>query len=61
MQAIFPDEWLIGYNLACYLCQMNRLGEAEEILAEARTVGGAKVDQLADSDEDLAPLRKDDS
>jgi|TARA_B100001971_G_C18234580_1_gene566282 predicted Zn-dependent protease len=61
MQAIFPDEWLIGYNLACYLCQMNRLGEAEEMLAEARTVGGEKVDQLADDDEDLAPLRENDS
>jgi len=57
MQAIFPDEWLIAYNLACYLCQMNNLDEAEEMLAEARAVGGKKVDHLAAEDEDLAPLR----
>ena len=58
MQAIFPDEWLITYNLACYLCQMNRLDEAEEMLAEAIASGGEKVDQLATEDEDLAPLRE---
>ena len=57
MLAVFPDEWLIAYNLACYLCQMNNLDEAEEMLAEARAVGGKKVDQLAAEDEDLAPLR----
>ena len=57
MQAVFPDEWLINYNLACYLCQMNRLDEAEEMLAEARTMRGEKVEQLAANDEDLAPLR----
>jgi len=58
MQVIFPNEWLIAYNLACYLCQMNRLDEAEAMLAAARAVGGGKVDQLAEDDEDLAPLRK---
>jgi len=58
MQAAFPDEWLIAYNLACYLCQMNRLDEAEEMLAEATASGGEKVDQLATEDEDLAPLRE---
>ena len=57
MRAVFPDEWLIAYNLACYLCQMNNLDEAEEMLTEARTVGGKKVDQLAAEDEELAPLR----
>ena len=57
MRAAFPDEWLIAYNLACYLCQMNRLDEAEEMLAEARTMSGEKVEQLAADDEDLEPLR----
>ena len=57
MRAVFPDEWLIAYNLACYLCQMNRLDEAEELLAEARMMSGEKVEQLAADDEDLAPLR----
>jgi hypothetical protein len=36
---------------------MNNLDEAEEMLTEARTVGGKKVDQLAAEDEELAPLR----
>ena len=58
IQEIFPDEWLIAYNLACYLCQMNLLDEAETMLAEAREVGGGKVDELAADDEDLAPLRE---
>ena len=57
MRALFPNEWLIAYNLACYLCQMNRLDEAEEMLAEARTMSGEKVEQLAADDEDLSPLR----
>jgi hypothetical protein len=57
MRAVFPDEWLIAYNLACYLCQMNRLDEAEEMLVEARKMSGEKVEQLAADDEDLEPLR----
>ena len=57
MREIFPDEWLISYNLACYLCQMNRLDEADEMLAEARKMSGEKVEQLAAEDEDLASLR----
>ena len=57
MRRIFPDEWLISYNLACYLCQMNRLDEADKMLAEARKMSGEKVEQLAADDEDLEPLR----
>jgi len=57
MRALFPNEWLIAYNLACYLCQMNRLDEADAMLAEARTMSGEKVEQLAADDEDLEPLR----
>ena len=56
-RAGFPDDWLIAYNLACYLCQMNRLDEADAMLAEARTMSGEKVEQLAADDEDLEPLR----
>ena len=58
MRAAFPDEWLIAYNLACYLCQMNRLDEADAMLAEALKMSGEKVEQLAADDEDLEPLRK---
>ena len=57
MREIFPDEWLISYNLACYLCQMNRLPEARGLLELASAVGGDRVDALAKEDEDLAPLR----
>ncbi len=57
MLEIFPDEWLISYNLACYLCQMDRLDEADEMLTEARKMSGEKVEQLAAEDEDLASLR----
>lgn len=52
----FPDEWLIAYNVACYLCQMDRLAEARALLEHARDKGGDKVDALAKDDEDLAPL-----
>jgi hypothetical protein len=53
----FPDEWLIPYNVACYLCQMNRLAEARVLLELASGVGGDRVEALAKNDEDLAPLR----
>ncbi|MBC8324384.1 MAG: hypothetical protein H8E27_01985 [Verrucomicrobia subdivision 3 bacterium] len=53
----FPDEWLIAYNVACYLCQMNRLPEARGMLEAAAAVGGDRVEALAKEDEDLAPLR----
>jgi hypothetical protein len=53
----FPDEWLIPYNVACYLCQMNRLPEARSILEVAVAAGGDRVEELAKEDEDLAPLR----
>ena len=53
----FPDEWLIPYNVACYLCQMNRLPEARGLLELATAVGGDHVEVLAKDDEDLAPLR----
>ncbi|HIG81806.1 MAG TPA: hypothetical protein EYQ62_09220 [Verrucomicrobiales bacterium] len=53
----FPADWLIPYNVACYLCQMNRLPEARELLELATAVGGDRVEELAKNDEDLAPLR----
>ena len=54
----FPDEWLIAYNVACYLCRMDRLEEAVAMLEIARAVGGERVDELAKDDEDLMPLRE---
>ena len=52
----FPEEWLIPYNVACYLCQMERLDEARAMLEMARAKGGERVDTMAKDDEDLAPL-----
>ncbi len=52
----FPDEWLIPYNVACYLCQMERLPEARAMLQLASELGGEHVETLAKEDEDLAPL-----
>ena len=43
----FPEEWLIPYNVACYLCQMERLDEAQAMLALARAKGGERVDTMA--------------
>ena len=54
---LFPDEWLIAYNVACYLCRLDRLSEATAMLKIAQAVGGEQVDELAKEDEDLIPLR----
>ena len=54
----FPDEWLIAYNVACYLCRMDQLKEAVAMLEIARAVGGKRVDELAKDDDDLEPLRE---
>ena len=53
----FPDSWLIPYNVACDLCQMNRLPEARGLLELATAVGGNHVEKLAKDDEDLVSLR----
>ena len=55
---LFPDEWLIAYNVACYFCRMDRLEEAVAMLEIARAVGGERVDELAKDDEDLMLLRE---
>lgn len=54
----FPEEWLISYNVACYLCRMDRLSEAKAMLEIARLSGAKRVDELAKEDEDLSALRK---
>lgn len=54
----FPEQWLIAFNVACYLCRMDRLPEAEAMLDIARLTGGERVDELAKDDEDLMPLRE---
>jgi predicted Zn-dependent protease len=57
MATRFPEEWLIGYNLACYACQLGHLDEAKAWLDRARLVGDSRhVDRLAAADADLKPL-----
>ena len=52
----FPKEWMIPYNMACYLCQLERLDEATPRLAEALEIGGKGIRAAALGDEDLMPL-----
>ena len=51
----FPEEATIQFNLACYTCQLGRLEEARERLAEAVRIEPS-FKQMALEDEDLAPL-----
>ncbi len=54
---LFPDNPTIRYNLACYTCLLNRLGEAREWLARARQIGGKKtIQSMALGDADLERL-----
>ena len=54
----FPDQWVIPYNLACYLAQMGRIHEAAEELASALEVDSNAVKNAAAADPDLEPLRQ---
>lgn len=52
----FPKESTIPYNLACYTCQLGRLGEAGEWLAKAYETGDARAINLQALDDPvLAP------
>jgi Flp pilus assembly protein TadD len=56
----FPKEALIPYNLSCYACQMQRLGDARAWLRRAIEAGNAEhVKQMALQDHDLQPLWKE--
>ncbi|MBI4658118.1 MAG: tetratricopeptide repeat protein [Verrucomicrobia bacterium] len=55
----FPAEWSIPYNLACYVCQMDKLDEAQSWFKMALSLGDAdQVKKQALSDPDLGPLKK---
>jgi tetratricopeptide (TPR) repeat protein len=57
---LFPNEFVIPYNLACYLCQMGKTEEAKLWLAKASQIGDpTKVRKMAREDPDLSPLRND--
>ena len=54
---VFPEEWVIPFNLACYLCQLNRLDEAKVLLNVALDRGQYEARNAAQNDPDLEPLR----
>ena len=54
---LFPKEWLIQYNLACYCCQLKELDRAMRFLEQAFKLGDTKqVKQMALNDGDLREL-----
>jgi hypothetical protein len=54
---LFPNEWLIRYNLACYACQLGHLTAARTWLSAALKVGDAcQIKALARADPDLKAL-----
>jgi len=56
---LFPKEWLIPYNLACYCAQLGQLDEATKLLQTAYALGDEKqIKLMALDDEDLEPLWK---
>jgi len=57
VRSSFPDQWVIPYNLACYLAQMGRIHEAAKELATALEVDSNAVKNAASVDPDLEPLR----
>jgi Flp pilus assembly protein TadD len=57
---IFPKEFIIPYNLACYACQIGDMEEALTWLGEAVRRGGREqVRAMALNDPDLTPLKKE--
>jgi Flp pilus assembly protein TadD len=58
---LFPTEWAIQYNLACYCAQLGQLDAAQEYLGKSYELGDAKqIKLMALDDEDLKPLWESD-
>ncbi len=57
--AVFEKNWIIPYNIACYLCQLDRKTEAIEKLKTAFERGGDDARGTAREDDDLKPLREE--
>lgn len=56
-EKIFPEEFLIPYNLACYAAQLDNLDDARFWLSKAVTLGGIqKVKLMGLQDNDLTAL-----
>ncbi len=54
--AVFEKNWIIPFNIACYLCQMEKTQEAMEKLKLAIERGGDDAMNTALKDPDLVPL-----
>lgn len=54
----FPSEEIIAYNLACYSCQLGRMGEAKSWMITALLISDRReeIKRMALSDPDLEPL-----
>lgn len=54
---MFPRDWLIQYNLACYYCCLQQLDRSRQFLQQAMKFGDAKqIKQMALADADLKEL-----
>jgi hypothetical protein len=54
---LFPEDWLIRYNLACYTCQLGNHEEAWDWLESAFELGDANQVKLKALEEpDLEPF-----
>jgi tetratricopeptide (TPR) repeat protein len=55
---IFPKDWLIQYNLACYCCRLEEFDRSRSFLRQALKLGDAKeIKEMALADADLKKLR----
>jgi len=56
---VFPKQWDLYYNLACYATQLGRLDIGEKMLHKAMSLGNVQhIRKAAMEDPDLEPLRK---
>ena len=54
---LFPTEWAVQYNLACYCSQLGQLDATQEHLDKSYELGDAQqIKLMALDDEDLKPL-----
>lgn len=54
----FPKVWTITYNLACYSSRLHQFDKAQQWLKQALAVDKKTVQEAAEEDDDLKPLRK---
>lgn len=54
---LFPDAWIVPYNLSCYACQLGQNQEARRLFNQALLRGNrADLMKMALQDEDLKPI-----